>query len=389
MRITDIRVLGHTLSSAAIEVETDEAITGIGITQAPPHIIAALVEEGAGSLRAMLIGEDPRETGRLWQKMFHAWPAQRGRGAEGGLCVNAMGAIDMALWDIAGKAAGRPIYQLLGGAVQTQLMAYASASAFKASSYEKGTVWVHKSAAELAADCRALVRQGFRAVKFGWGNHFGPEDEEKLAAIREAIGPATRLMVDFGCPAYWEPAWDLKGAIRAGRILERYGAYFFEEPLQPRDVAGFAALTQALDVRVATGESLSTVYEFQPFIEGRALDIVQPDAAQMGITQTWQVARMAEAAGLLCIPHSPWSALVIAAHLHVLVTLRNTTMIEYPALATFEEGSHTRKTVAIYLDEIVEHPLTLRDGYLQLPAGAGLGLGDFVPAAFARLEALA
>lgn len=385
MKITAVRVLGQTLPFAHVQVETDAGLTGIGYTGSPGHIIAAIVEGGVGSLRQMLIGEDPCDTGRLWHKMFTRWQAQRGRGTEGGLAVNAMGAIDMALWDIAGKAQGVPIYRLLGGAVQPQVMAYASASAFNYSELENTGRLVHKSPAALAQEVRIYVQEGFQAIKFGWGNYFAPADEEKLAAMREAAGPAVRLMLDFGCPAYWTPGWNVKAAIQAARLAERYGIYFFEEPMLPADVVGHAALSRAVDIQIATGESLTTVYEFERYIEIQAVDILQPDAGQMGITQFLQVVRRAAAAGLNCVPHGPWSALLVAAHLNVLCTVPHAPMIEYPAFAGMAGARLQQSTKSKFFD-VVERPIVLQEGWLQLPTSPGLGLGNFVPDAIARME---
>ena len=193
-------------------------------------------------------------------------------------------------------------------------------------------------------------------------------------------------MIDFGSPAYWTEGWNAKAAIRAARILEKYGVYFFEEPMPPYDVEGYAAVTQAVDINIAGGESLTTTYEFERFIARRAVDIVQPDAAQMGITQVYQVARSAEAAGILCIPHSPWSAMDVAAHLHVLATIPTGAMIEYVAFGS--EGAKVDEFIHITHCEIVEHPLHLQDGFLQLPDTPGLGLGAYRHDAIAKLEAV-
>jgi L-alanine-DL-glutamate epimerase-like enolase superfamily enzyme len=154
------------------------------------------------------------------------------------MAVNAMAAIDMALWDLTGKAHDLPIYKLLGGAVQQEVMAYASATAFKVPQ-ERSQVWLAlKSAEALSSECLGYLRRGFKAIKFGWGNHFTPADEERLAAIRGAIGNETRLMIDFGYPAYWIPGWNATAAIKVAHILERYGVYFFEEPMPPDAVDG-------------------------------------------------------------------------------------------------------------------------------------------------------
>ena len=137
MKITDIRVRGGRLSSLTfVQVETDEGITGIGVTGSPSWIIGPIILDGQGGLSRFLVGQDPLETGRLWLRMFQGWQALRGRGGEGGLAVNAMGAIDMALWDLAGKALDQPLHKLLGGAVQSQVMAYASGTAFDPDSLE-------------------------------------------------------------------------------------------------------------------------------------------------------------------------------------------------------------------------------------------------------------
>lgn len=391
MKITDIRVHGGRLSSLTfVEVDTDEGLTGIGVTGSPSWIIGPIVLDRQGGLIRFLAGRDPLEPGRLWVRMFQGWQALRGRGGEGGMAVNAMGALDMALWDLAGKALDQPLCKLLGGAVQSRVMAYASGTAFDPDSLAGKAPPRLKSPERLAAESRALVRQGFRAVKFGWGNHFRTEDEERLAAIRQAIGPRTRLMLDVGCPAYWTPGWNLKEAIRAARFLEAFDLYFLEEPMPPFDLEGYAALTRAVEVKIASGESLGTTHEFQPFIDRRALDVIQPDAAQMGVTQFQHVARRAEEAGLLCIPHSPWSATVVAAHLQILSTVSNGAMVEYPGWEALSEGSTSADGITrMAHEEIIERPLELSDGYLQLPESPGLGLGNYVPEALSRMEELA
>lgn len=391
MKITDIRVRGGRLSSLTfVEVDTDEGLTGIGVTGSPSWIIGPIVLDRQGGLIRFLLGRDPLEPGRLWVRMFQDWQALRGRGGEGGMAVNAMGAVDMALWDLAGKSLNLPLCKLLGGAVQSRVMAYASGTAFDPASLAGKVPPRLKSPEQLATESRAFVQQGFRAVKFGWGNHFRPEDEERLAAIRQAIGPETRLMLDFGCPAYWTPGWNLKEALRATRFLEAFDLYFLEEPIPPFDVDGYAALTRAVEVRIASGESLSTTREFQPFIDRRALDVIQPDAAQMGVTQFHYVARRAEEAGLLCIPHSPWSATVVAAHLHLVSTVTNGAMVEYPGWEALREGSTSAYRITrMAHEEVIEYPLKLSDGYLQLSEGPGLGLGNYLPEALSRMERLA
>jgi L-alanine-DL-glutamate epimerase-like enolase superfamily enzyme len=387
VRIDGVRVINGGAGATLVEITADGA-TGIGLTQSAYEYVAPIIEGGPYPLAPLLIGEDPREPRRLWSRMFVAFGAAKGRGSEGGLAVNAMAALDMAIWDLAGKVQGLPVHVLLGGAVRDAIPAYASSSLFVSSSYERGGTesdWLIKSPDHLRDESRRYIREGFRAVKFGWGNHFAPSDEERLAAIREGLGPDAKLMVDFGCPAYWTPGWNVAAAIGAARILERHGVYFMEEPMPPQDVAGHRAVADAVDVNIASGESLTLIDEFTRYIDERALDIVQPDAAQIGLTQLVDVARRAEAVGILCIPHSPWSALCVAAHSQACLTVRNSALIEYPAMASFEEGSTTAAATAFYQWELVDHPPRLEHGLLRPFDGPGLGLGGFRQDALERI----
>ena len=386
MKITDICVLSTKLPASAaamVQVETDEGIVGVGSTSAPALAIAALVQSGPESIRAVLTGSDPTNTNDAWRKMFAS--GNRGRSGEGGLAVNAMAAVDMALWDIAGKARGVPVHELLGGAVQNEVMAYASGTAFDIERVERTGELRMKSTDALIVESVENVTRGFKAIKFGWGNNFGPQDMEVLRAIRDAIGRDIRLMLDFGCPAYLEGGWNVKDAIRVARLLEELDIFFLEEPLYPYDVDGFATLTAESPIKIATGESLTTVREFQPFITRHAVDIIQPDAQQIGITQLVRVVQRAEEAGIPCVPHGPWSAMTVAAHIAVLSTVSNGIMIEYPSYAV-REGSTQQRLGEAMLDRVIERPVVLTDGYLQLPDTPGLGLGDYDVDAIAELE---
>ena len=387
MRITDVRVVSKGLRSGGpvlVEVRTDEGITGVGSTSASVAVISALIEDDVEGLRSLLIGSDPTNTNMAWRRMFAS--GKRGRTGEGGVEVNAMGAIDMALWDIAGKAAGLPIHKLRGGAVRDRIMVYASGTAFDRGHMERTGEWRHKSTEVLVEEALENKAHGFKAMKFGWGNYFSESDYDDIEAVRDAVGPDMKLMLDFGCPAYLDGLWTVKEAVQVAERLAEYDIYFFEEALHPYDVDGFATLTEQSPVWIATGESLTTVRDFQAFIERHALDIVQPDAQQMGLTQFARVAERAEEAGILCIPHGPWSAFLVAAHLQVLCTLTNCPMIEYPAPGV-ERGSGREGLVEAMHEKVIETPMVVKDGYLELPEGPGLGLGNFVHEAIDDLVA--
>ena len=390
MKITDVKILGSRffVDTALVQVETDSGITGIGATAQRVCPVAAVIEgNGNGAekpLRDKLIGQDPTQPRQLWEKMFNS--GAFGRGGEGGLAVNAMAAIDLALWDLAGKAANLPIYKMLGGAVQQKIMVYASTSYGPyVENPTPGKVSL-RSIDEIVRECRYYIDQGIKAIKFGWGNRFAPEHEKTIAAIRDAVGPDIYLMFDFGCPAYLRHGHNVKHALHVAEIAHKYDAFFVEESLHPYDVEGFAELTRRTRIKIATGESLVTMTDFAHFINRRAVDVIQPDAQQIGISQFIKVAHLAEQAGILCIPHCPWSPLAVAAHLNVLATTTNGIMIEYPAYEWAPPGTFHHNWIHAIHNRMIEHPLTVHDGYLQLPKTPGLGLGNFVPEVIEEME---
>ena len=320
---------------------------------------------GEYSDRARSIGR-----GSLVDKMVQAIEWQ------GGLALNAAGALDMALWDLAGKARDLPLYKLFGGEVQPKVMVYASGTAFDLSNYQPGTEPPLKSPKQLAAEAGECVKLGFRAVKFGWGDHFAPQDQERLAAIREAIGPDVRLMVDFGCPAYFGAGITPKSAARIASLLETYDVYFLEEPLAPHDAEGHAALSRQTRTRIASGEMLCHGYEFDRFLDRHAVDVIQPDAYRIGVSEMLRVTRRANELGILCVPHSPWSALALAAHVNVLATMPNGVMTEFPAPSLFRDTRRHGEMVRINNQQIVSDALQPENGFISLPRLPGLWSGS-------------
>ena len=205
-----------------------------------------------------------------------------------------MGAIDIALWDIAGKAVGVPIHNLLGGAIRNKIMVYASTSRANRKHpvrHDSNHGWVAKTTEQMVSECKGYVEQGFKAIKYGWGNNFGGAAQESLAAIREAIGPNIRLMLDCGPSTYLDKSLSLKEKIRITELLDRHAIYFLEEPVHPYDVDEFGKLTSQSPIKIATGESLTTELDFKRFIDSSAIDVAQPDIQQMGMTQFIRVGR--------------------------------------------------------------------------------------------------
>lgn len=276
----------------------------------------------------------------------------------------------MALWDLRAKCAGVPLSRLLSEGSCGRVLPYASATAFDLSRRIVGPL-EFKSTDRLVAEARQRVQEGFRAIKFGWGNHFAPADLARIAAIRQAIGMDVKLMIDFGGPDYLGAGVTVEPAARIAALLEPYALTFLEEPLPPWDAEGYARLRCASPVPVATGEMLCESWEFDRFIDGRAVDVIQPDAYHVGVTRTLRVARRAREAGMGCVPHSPWSVLAVAAHLHILSAVYDESMVEHPSASLYSDTVRHGEFTRLATNLLVEHPIQRRTaGYASRDAPA-------------------
>ncbi len=316
-----------------VEVETDTGLVGLGEAAhfgGPLVSTATVIEQ---ELRPHLLGQDPRETERLWELMHR----RAYKHARGGIVIAAISGVDIALWDLRGKLAGMPLWRLLGG-YRRRVPAYATGGF-----YAEG-----KGVRELADEMRAYCRHGFRAVKLKVGRNSGiegsplramadrgvcevslAEDLARVRAVREAIGPDVRLMVDAN------GAWDVPTAVRMGRALEELDVYWFEEPVWPDDLAGSAEVASKIAIPIAGYETCSYgTVSFRDYIAARAVHFVQPDVAWAGgLTETLKIAHLAQAANLPLAPHIHGSAVAVAAAAHLLGAVRNGSMAEmvFPA----------------------------------------------------------
>jgi L-alanine-DL-glutamate epimerase-like enolase superfamily enzyme len=311
-------------------------------------------------LKEMLIGADPRDVEGLWERMYMG-SAMTGRR---GLGICAMGALDMALWDLRGKAEGKPCWQLLGGAVNPAITPYASLLP------DGDTLEAYGEA--LVARAVEAKRLGFRAVKLeicikGPYSHNSLQiaDDREIARIvsacRQAIGPEITVMVDV---AYCWRDW--KEALRAIEMFADEDIYFIETPLPSDDIEGYAKLTAASPVRTAAGEWLNTRFEFRELMDRDAIDVVQPDVGRVGgLTEARRVAMQARDRGLVVVPHCWKSAIGIAASVHLAAIAPTCTFIEFlpPSLA----DSRLRR-------ELVAEELPVVDGLIPLPQRPGLGI---------------
>ncbi len=325
----------HTYSNVAmaiVKVETDAGITGFGVGGSK-----AGEPEMREDISRNLIGRDPTMTELIWSNFWS--PKLRGRR---GFETRALSSIDMALWDIKAKIANMPLYRLLGG-FRNRIPTYVAGGYY---ARDKGLK-------ELQAEVSAYVERGARAVKMKVGALPIAEDAERVKAVRAAIGPGVKLMIDANCAyRYYE-------AIQLARQIEEHDVFWFEEAVQPDDYEGFRKIAAATSIPLATGENEYTKHGFRDLIATQAIAILQPDARRMGgVTEFMKVAALAQAHGLDVCPHGDQQV-----HIQLLGAIPNALMIEfYPKEY---EPMHGK----VYLDT----PELQSDGTVILSEMPGLG----------------
>ncbi|MBA3841402.1 MAG: mandelate racemase/muconate lactonizing enzyme family protein [Actinobacteria bacterium] len=332
-----------------IRVHTDEGITGIGEVDSAPEAVQALIQAPgshaiANSLHDLLVGEDPRDVERLWQKMYRGLIYIGRRG----IALHALSGIDIALWDIKGKAEGKPIYELLGGARRDRVRAYAS-------------MLMPDTPEETAERVGALCNDGFTAVKLGWGplGQDVQHDIRLATAAKEAAGSCD-ILIDAGL-GYGS---DAKRAIGVARELEQLGIFWLEEPFEPDEYEAYAELADAVEIRVAAGEQDTTVWGFRELIERGHVDLVQPDVTRCGgITELLRIAELARGRGVETVPHAWKSGIIKAASLHCNAVLPDALFQEYCVADTPINQTLTQERLPVEAD-----------GTILVPTGPGLGV---------------
>lgn len=349
MKITDLKIRAYVASYenaisngkytygateiVICEVITDEGITGIGWTHGTDVVIHTML-----SLKERIIGQDPFNVEKIWDMMY--LPKVYGRK---GFETRAISGIDIALWDIKGKAAGRSIRQLLGGYSES-IPAYVAGGY-----YENG-----KDYSKLKEEMSANVRNGAKAVKMKIGAASIQEDLERIDAVREAIGPQVKLLVDAN------NAYNRIDALKMGRELDKRDIYWFEEPVSPDDLEGSAELCRKLDTPIAIGENEYTRWGFKQLIDQRAGQILNADAQVLGgITEWKKVADLAMASHVLIAPHGDQEV-----HMHLVSAVPNGLIAEY----------YDNNTNAL-LKEMFREPVKLdAGGCIVIPDKPGLGV---------------
>ncbi len=292
-----------TMDFVTVSLRTDEGVTGIGYAGFQSPVLTPALKAAVDGLCEVAIGSDPMDTEAIGERL-----SRLGGGSPAGLLTRAISAIDVALWDIKGKALGQPVYKLLGGYRDT------------VPTYQSGYLWRPATLAELDSDARRIVADGFTSMKFRLGAEPTVAGEmARLETMRNAVGPDVDLMIDIN------QGWDVNRAIRIGREMAGFDIFWLEDPTTFDDFSGLARIADALDTPIAAGEYVYGIRPFRELIEQRSIDIVMVDLLRVGgLTQWMKVAHMAEAFNLPVVTHLAPEVLV-----HALAAAPNGLTLEY------------------------------------------------------------
>jgi D-galactarolactone cycloisomerase len=350
-------------SSCLVRLQTDDGLVGWGEggQWGPPEPVAAMVER---VLAPLVLGQDPRRTGVLWERLY-AYTRDWGRQSA---AMEAISAVDIACWDLAGQALGVPVHLLLGGAHRDRVLAYATGG------YYRGDRIRWTDPAALADEVQGYVAAGFRAVKIKIGLLRPAEDLARVATARRALDEAAGA----GCPLMVDAnhAYVAHTAITVGRGLEAHGVYWFEEPVVPEDLIGYQEVARALDLAVAGGECEYTRYGFRELLVRRCVDIAQPDlCCAGGLSEGLKIAALASAFGVQVVPHVWGSGVALAAALHFVAALPPAPYTASPQAPFNEPMLEFDRNPNPLRDDLLAEPFRLQpDGTLPVPQGPGLGI---------------
>ena len=355
--------VNDSFNTCLVEIDTDAGLTGLGEAKVGVGNLgnyAALVTLIHAELAPLLIGRDPRDVTALWETIYNGTRAHY-VGAHGrtfpvvgrrGITISALSGIDIALWDLLGKALDQPVWRLLGGRLRERIPAYASGG------------WAPVGG--VGKQLRQYVDRGHRAVKMRVGLQDQSVDDSaaRVREAREQLGPDVGLMVDA------HGTWSVREAQRFARKVADCDLGWLEEPVSPDNIVGQAEVRGATDIPIAAGETEQTRFAFRDLIEARAVDVLQPDVAIAGgITETLRICALAATHGLTVAPHLWGGAVLFASGLHLAVATPCVTTLEF---------SHGENPL---LHDLVQEPFDLRDGFIYPSDRPGLGITlnrDFV-----------
>jgi D-galactarolactone cycloisomerase len=336
-----------TRTALIVEVVTDGGLSGFGEVYGPARPNRAVVEAYA----PLLIGEDPFAIERHWQRLYNHL---RDHGQRG-LAIQALSGIDIALWDLKGRALGLPVHVLMGGPIRERVRAYAT-GLYRRDLPDHETY--------LREEAVSYVEAGFTAMKLktGWGV---AEDVRLTRALRDEIGPDVELMVDAN------HAYDAVDALRYARAVEELDIGWFEEPVAPEDYDGYREVKAGGTIPVAGGECSFTRFGFRRLIAERLVDIAQPDTcAAGGLSECKKIADMAQAFGVRYVPHCWGTGIARAAALQLLAVLPHNPPGLYATepLLEFDMSEHPIR------DAVTTEPIVQEGGWARVPTGPGLGI---------------
>ncbi|GLT15304.1 mandelate racemase/muconate lactonizing enzyme family protein [Vibrio algivorus] len=339
-------------SSLIVEIITDDGISGWGESLChglqSPHIAAAFIEK---VFKPILLGRDPFDVEVLWEEMYNITRPY----GQGGAAVNAISGVDIALWDILGKALNQPIHKLIGGAFRNEVMPYATGF------YRVANAKYPEASIE---EAHRYVESGFSAFKLKIG--FGAEEDIKfMRAIREAVGDNVRIMADANA------AYNTAVARRIIKHTEDLNLYFLEELLAPEDLVGYQQIKNMSATYIAAGEQVFGKMGYQPWLQDRALDIIQPDLCSSGgITEGKKIAALAQASQTMMIPHVWGSGIGIAASLQFMASLPPTPLSLNPIepMLEFDQSSHP------FRKDLIFDGIKMIEGKVQIPSQPGIGV---------------
>lgn len=330
-----------------IKVETDEGIVGYGEVDTAPVVGKAIIDAYMShgtcyGLKEVVVGADPFDYEQIWTDM---WRKTYYYGRFGPV-MHVMSGIDMALWDIMGKASNKPVHKLLGGSYVSKARAYASALMPETTEMVKAMV-------------DEYVSLGYKAIKFGWGplGYDVDFDVKLVTAARKAAGDHVDIMIDIG------KRYHLKSALRMAKAMEQLDIYWLEEPLPAEDYTGYKRLTESTTMRIATGEEESGRLAFSRLITEAGVDIVQPDMSRCGgLTEAKKIATLCADHNVVMVPHAFKTGVLVAASLHMIAATPDVPFLEF---------SVTRSGIR---KELLAKPFVAKDGYVDVPQGPGLGI---------------
>lgn len=330
--------------ASLIKVDTDAGVYGLGETYAgvfAPETVRELVAQ----LEHDLIGQNPLDTLDLWHRIrisSYYWGRM-------GITQSIIGGIETALWDLKGKVLDRPVYELLGGKVHSEIPAYASGGN-------------DKPFDELGQEMQEYLRAGYRAVKIRINNISQKQIEEKVAFCRAALGKDVGLAVDAAQGLARYP-WPVKTAVEIAKMIERYNILWLEEPAEVTNYAGFAEIRRQVQMPVAGGETVTSLVEAEAYLNANALDLFQPDATLIGgIGIFRRVAEMCERRFMPVAVHAWCAGVGIMANFHAAFASRNCTILELSSVPN------------PLREELLIEPLRMVDGKIQAPRAPGLGV---------------